>query len=41
MHLPKTLLVLVLGLIALCATASAVAARTYSDAKSGFEYYFT
>jgi hypothetical protein len=41
MHLPKTLLALALGVIALCITASAVAANTYSDTISGYEYYFT
>ena len=41
MHLPKTLLALALAVIALCITASAVAANTYSDTISGYEYYFT
>jgi len=41
MQLPKTFLALALAVIALCITGSAVAANTYSDTISGYEYYFT
>jgi hypothetical protein len=37
----KTLLALALAVVALCASASALAAHTYSDSISGYEYYFT
>src|SRR5438874_1757400 len=41
MHVRKTLLALALGVVALCASAPALAAHTYNDTISGYEYYFT
>ena len=41
MHPRKTLLAFALGVVALCASASASAAHTYNDTISGYEYYFT
>jgi hypothetical protein len=41
MHLRRTLLIFVLGVLALCGSPSALAAQTYSDTISGYEYYFT
>jgi hypothetical protein len=41
MYLRRMLLVVALGAIALCASASALAAHTYGDTIGGYEYYFT
>jgi hypothetical protein len=41
MRTPKTLLVLLVLGIALCGPSAAIAAETYSDTISGYEYYAT